>query len=142
MSSLGFGSLEELWGDNYSNHSQENNEKNGLDYTGGNVYETALEPIMDSNEQLMLQEDVGMRENRIVPVQNKINPVENATMKLILEKIDERIKKLETMCNKRDQQILEGFSNSSTNYFDLLILIGLGILIIYVLDSIMKMAKK
>ena len=139
MSSLGFGSLEELWGDNYSNH----NEKSGLDYTGGNQYETGLEPIMDSNEQLMLQESINEpRETQIVPVQNKINPAENEVMKMILEKIDERIKKLETMCNKRDKQILEGFSNNSTNYVDLLILIGLGVLIIYVLDSIMKMAKK
>lgn len=139
MSSLGFGSLEELWGDNYSNH----NEKSGLDYTGGNKYETGLEPIMDSNEQLMLQESINEpRETQIVPVQNKINPAENEVMKMILEKIDERIKKLETMCNKRDKQILEGFSNNSTNYVDLLILIGLGVLIIYVLDSIMKMAKK
>ena len=139
MSSLGFGSLDELWGDNYSNH----NEKSGLDYTGGNQYETGLEPIMDSNEQLMLQESINEpRETQIVPVQKQINPAENEVMKMILEKIDGRIKKLETMCNRRDKQILEGFSNNSTNYIDLLILIGLGVLIIYVLDSIMKMAKK
>lgn len=139
MSSLGFGSLDELWGDNYSNH----NEKSGLDYTGGNQYETGLEPIMDSNEQLMIQESINEpRETQIVPVQKQINPAENEVMKMILEKIDERIKKLETMCNRRDKQILEGFSNNSTNYVDLLILICLGVLIIYVLDSIMKMAKK
>lgn len=46
------------------------------------------------------------------------------------------------MVQKRDKQIIEGFSNNSTNYFDLLILIGLGILIIYVLDSVMKIGKK
>ena len=98
---------------------------------------------MDSNEQLLLQESINeTRKTQIVPVQNKINPAENEVMKMIVEKIDGRIKKLETMCNRRDKQILEGFSNNSTNYVDLLILIGLGVLIIYVLDSIMKMAKK
>ena len=141
MSSLGFISLDELWGDNYSNNY---NEKTNIDYTGGNKFETALEPMQSNQETPILQNQMPEGNHAMVTQENVSNqptPVQDEKIKKILEKIDDRIKKLEKMVQKRDKQIIEGFSNNSTNYFDLLILIGLGILIIYVLDSVMKMGR-
>jgi len=143
MSSLGFISLDELWGENYNTNSY--NEKTGIDYTGGNNFQTELTPVMNNNENMMLTENKG-EEYGSVPEnqekQSKITKEEKSDLKDILTKIDERIRKLEGIFLKREKQIVEGFSNRNGNYFDLLILVGLGILIIYVLDSVMKMGKK
>jgi|688.fasta_scaffold138478_3 hypothetical protein len=132
MSSLGFISLEELWGDNY-------NEKTGIDYTGGNNFETSVLPISNNNENLMLND---MQPDVKPDVKPEMQTDENKNILEILNKINERIIKLENFCIKKENKIIEGFSNKQINYFDLLILIGLGILIIYVLDSIMKFSKK
>ena len=75
-------------------------------------------------------------------IQKNITKDENKNILEILNKINERIIKLEKICMQKENKIIEGFSNANINYFDLLILIGLGILIIYVLDSIMKFSKK
>ena len=169
MSSLGFGSLDELWGDNFSaanaigstnggnegvGNANNYNEQTGIDYTGGNKFQTELAPITNNNENLML---ANQQQQQLVAPQNQsqqLAPVstqnmvsqnvvaeESKNIREILSKIDERIKKLEEMCVKRDKQVMEGFSNRTSNYFDLLVLVGLGILIIYVLDSIMKMGR-
>ena len=143
MSSLGFISLDELWGEDYNTKNY--NEKTGVDYTGGNNFQTELTPVMNNNENMMLVENKN-EEYGIVPKNQKqesqITKEEKSDLKDILTKIDDRIKKLEGIFLKREKQIVEGFSNRNGNYFDLLILVGLGILIIYVLDSVMKMGKK
>ena len=166
MSSLGFGSLDELWGDNFTTIGSTNegnkegvgnannyNQQTGIDYTGGNKFQTELSPITNNNESLMLtnkQQQLVVPQNQsrqLTSVSNNnmvsqnIVAEESKNIHEILSKIDERIKKLEEMCVKRDKQVMEGFSNRTSNYFDLLVLVGLGILIIYVLDSVMKMGR-
>lgn len=142
MSSLGFISLDELWGENYNTDNY--NSKTGIDYTGGNNFQTELTPIMNNNENMMLTENK-CEEYGLVPKnqekKSEKTEQEKSDLKDILTKIDERIKKLEEIFLKREKKMVEGFSNRSGNYFDLLILVGLGILIIYVLDSVMKMGK-
>jgi preprotein translocase subunit SecF len=174
MSSLGFGSLDELWGDNFTaidginggnsrtetvdgvGNANNYNEQTGIDYTGGNKFQTELAPITNNNESLMLANQNNQQHQLVVPqnqsqqlasisnnnmVSRNVVAEESKNIREILSKIDERIKKLEEMCVKRDKQVMEGFSNRTSNYFDLLVLVGLGILIIYVLDSVMKMGR-
>jgi len=140
--SLGFMTLQELWGDDYNNFD----ENTGVDYTGGNRFETELQPISNNSENLMLTNGQ-QTHSSIVPHQqgnNQMQPQseEMDSIKDVLNKINDRIKRLEDMCATRDKKIVESFGNASGNrYFDLLILIGLGILVIYVLDSILKLGK-
>ena len=143
MSSLGFISLDELWGEDYNENNYNNN--TGIDYTGGNNFQTELTPIMNNNENMMLTENKSEEYSQVPENQEKKSEKieqEKSDLKDILTKIDERIKKLEQIFLKREKKMVEGFSNRNGNYFDLLILVGLGILIIYVLDSVMKMGKK
>ena len=146
--SLGFMTLQELWGDDYNNFD----ENTGVDYTGGNRFETELQPISNNSENLMLtngqqthssivphqQLEVKQHQQQMQPQSEEMDSIKD-----VLNKINDRIKRLEDMCVTRDKKIVESFGNASGNrYFDLLILIGLGILVIYVLDSILKLGKK
>ena len=58
-----------------------------------------------------------------------------------LENLKKRITEIENYCNKKDKKIVENFSNPNS-YMEYIILILLGIIIIYVMDSILKIGKK
>lgn len=123
--SLGYCSLDEAWGTNVSAPIDDSHEVN---------FDTKMESIMEENE-----------DNE--KFQNKIYYKDLDKKKIIniLEKLEKRIDKLEILCKKRmkSKKIIESFKNNKKhNYLDYVVLILMGIIIIYVLDSIFKMGKK
>ena len=93
--SLGFMTLQELWGDEYNNFD----ENTGVDYTGGNRFETELQPISNNSEKLMLTNGQ-QTHSSIVPHQQGNNQLEVQmqpqseemnSIKDVLNKINDRI---------------------------------------------------
>ena len=100
-------------------------------------YDSRMESVIDEENIENLESNE--KENKLVKKdENNIDKIFS-----VLEKLEKRINYLEKMCKKKFKKgIIEGFKNNSgKSYLDYLVLILMGIIIIFVLDSIFKIGK-
>ena len=164
--SMSYCSLEEAWGDNYTidENKNENNENN-ISYSGGDQYSDELIPqyIKDSTtiQQKNENQDFSFVNNNANNniLTNDMNIQNNPTKSLITlndvnkDKLwEEFIKFLQTKNIQNVNQnnnINEEFSNienfdlkqANNSYVDLIILILFGIIIIFIMDSFVRLGK-
>ena len=62
---------------------------------------------------------------------------------LVIQRMEKKIDKLEEKVDDEEKKVVEGFSNLKSNsVIDYVILVFMGIVIIFVMDSVMKMGRK
>ena len=124
--SLGYCSLDEAWGTNTSAPLDDSHEVN---------FDTRMESVIEPNEEKEEYE-------------NKIYSKHLDKKKILdtLERLEKRILKLEKLCKKniKNKNVIENFTNNKKkkNYLDYIVLFLMGIIIIYVLDSVFNMGKR
>lgn len=163
--SMSYCSLEEAWGDNYTIDNNENSDNN-VSYSGGSQYSDELIPqyIKDSTtiQQKNENQDFSFVNNNANNniLTNDMNIQNNPTKSLITlndvnkDKLwEEFIKFLQTKniqnVNQNQNNIKEEFSNiehfdlkqANNSYVDLIILILFGIIIIFIMDSFVRLGK-
>lgn len=168
MTSISYCSLEEAWGEPLKN---ENNDDNPISYSGGNQAGSELHPIFNSNNERINQNNAEPINNYELPVNNQLTNIaqpsfksnlvqpqnQGSTVSNALVRLDdvnkdqlwnEFIKFLQEKNNKNnDVAVQENFSNlksigADNSYIDLLILILFGIVIIFIMDSFVRLGKK
>jgi hypothetical protein len=167
MSKISYCSLEEAWGDDFVKLKKEKyNEEVENNKT---EYNPQLMPLNSSNEINNIQSNQSNQSNQfnqnskinnnldtynninqeIVDTSNRLNVLDivNSDSKISGNNVNKNINNdilsemIESFQNNKQDEIKEHFGNYKTDIFELIILIIIGLIIIFVLDSVYKIGK-
>lgn len=169
MTTISYCSLEEAWGEpikSNDNGNNDSNNDNSFSYSGGQQAGSELHPMFNSNNETLSQNQPDPVHNyelpsntpfhNITPGQSNTNEVQHkSTVSNALVRLDdvnkdqlwnEFMKFLEEKKNNNSTSVQENFNtiksiNNDNSYIDLLILILFGIVIIFIMDSFVRLGK-
>ena len=168
MTTISYCSLEEAWGEPIKSNDNSNNNSNNdnsFSYSGGQQAGSELHPMFNSNETLAQNQPDPVHNyelpsntpfHNITPGQSNTNEVQHkSTVSNALVRLDdvnkdqlwnEFMKFLEEKKNNNSTSVQENFNtiksiNNDNSYIDLLILILFGIVIIFIMDSFVRLGK-
>jgi hypothetical protein len=167
MSKISYCSLEEAWGDDFVklkkekyNEEVENNKteynpqlmplnsSNEINNMQNNMQSNKI-PNYQSNQNSKINNNLDTYNNinqEIVDTSNRLNVLDivNSDSKIVENKNvnnDILSEMIESFQNSKQDEIRENFGNYKTDIFELIILIIIGLIIIFVLDSVYKIGK-
>ena len=138
--SIGYCSLEEAWGNNFSDRYEKD-----INYAGGHQFNTGLQSVVNNDINNENNYNTNIENNNInVEKDDNICLKKSRLEKILdsLEKLEKRIIDIENLYTNKKKTIENFDNNSNGSYIEYIILILMGIVIIYVMDSILKIGKK
>lgn len=163
MSKISYCSLEEAWGDDFVKLKKEKYieevENNKTEYNPQlmplnssneiNNMQSNKIPNYQSNQNSKINTNLDTYNNinqEIVDTSNRLNVLDivNSNSKTVENKNvnnDILSEMIESFQNSKQDEIRENFGNYKTDIFELIILIIIGLIIIFVLDSVYKIGK-
>jgi hypothetical protein len=161
MSKISYCSLEEAWGDDFVKLKKEKyNEEVENNKT---EYNPQLMPLNSSNEINNIQGNQSNQINQNSKINNNLDTYNNINQEIVdtsnrlnvLDIVNSNSKTvenknvnndilsemIESFQNNKQDEIKEHFGNYKTDIFELIILIIIGLIIIFVLDSVYKIGK-
>ena len=163
MTTISYCSLEEAWGEPIKSNDDNDN---SISYSGGQQAGSELHPMFNSNNEKITHNQSDHIKNYELPSNtpfhnitlgknstNEVNHTNNVSNELVrLDDVNkdqlwnEFMKFLEEKKNNNSTSVQENFNtiksiNNDNSYIDLLILILFGIVIIFIMDSFVRLGK-